>query len=268
METTHLAAIEPQPAAIVIVARVGHDDQYECSDLTHCAVRIERGALDSLRKRLDFVAVNSNHFDLWGVDFRSPDGIEARFFALNPITDDDPISLKLAQALQEKADPDQPWGSEVVFRGSDAEEVWEWAEQAEDHAKWTVGGQSLLIYTPDWFFIEDDYDYVAGGIQTPELHFGAIEGHFLPRKIYKPRRCAIDLDTVPERYRDVVGAWNTCLDVERGRFYPEEGDLDVAKALAAEGVIEYHCEEDAMGKTLLVVAPCCETVSSRTRKKS
>ena len=159
---------------IVIVADVGHDEQGEYSDITHCAILITREALSELKRRLDCYSANHVEFELYGIDFQMFDGLAVCFFNL-----DHPhrITTKIEKAMEE-TDEDDDGKRHGVFRGAKAVAVWDWADDTEAEVEWRVSYSSLKVYGHGEFVLESSYKTAMGGVQTPEIAFTDVETYF------------------------------------------------------------------------------------------
>ena len=159
---------------IVIVADVGHDEQGEYSDITHCAILITREALAELKRRLDFYSANHDEFELYGIEFQMFEGLAVNFFNLFHAHR---IANKIGKAL-DRADEDADGKRQVVFRGAAAVAVWDWADDADASPEWRVSYSSLKVYGHSEFVLESSYKHAMGGVQTPEIAFDNVVNLF------------------------------------------------------------------------------------------
>src|SRR5262245_25925942 len=102
------------PDQLTIVVQVGHDDQYENSDVTHCAVRFTSESLPKLKQRLAFYAEHKVPVGLYGMDFEVFDGIGVCFFNLDQMGQ---MRDKIDQALQKA-------NGKAVYLCGEAEAIW------------------------------------------------------------------------------------------------------------------------------------------------
>jgi len=161
------------PDQITIVAQVGSDDQGENSDINYCAVQITSEGLTKLKERLAFYADHKDSVALYGVDFQMPDGINVCFFDLDHMK---------VEAMRDEIDLALEKGNgNATYQGSEAEEVWDQAEAAESISDWLTSGSSLKIYSKGLFYLQSDYKYAGGSVQTPEFDLLEVEGYFIER---------------------------------------------------------------------------------------
>ena len=151
--------------SILIITPGGGDDQRENSDVTHCAIEINREGFDTLTYRLAVFEGVKKQLGAFKIVLEIPEGVSVNFFnedALRLAENLEPVTRALVDAIQ--------WGHEWQrFFDAEADLLGEACSDAAYALDWTIQSEFIHALSASEFYAQGTYKHASGAVNSPDI---------------------------------------------------------------------------------------------------